>query len=211
MKSKPQHGNKNDDNDSDVENLAPQPVNEVKISVRKLYKYCCIYCSVCRGCTGKHTVGDHTIQFGCTPFSLGEKRSLDCQYGVQYKKVKTGSDSSNQKSEGTKKKKRVYLQGTRKKGCAAHIQILEFNLYPEYSVDDLLSEDMVPKQVRMVKEGSLKSLREALQQNDNVIITRKYYISLPTEDAHHSCHPTKGMMGFSQRIHPELITKIQEN
>ena len=104
----------------------------------------------------------------------------------------------------------MYLQGTRKKGCAAHIQILEFNLYPEYSVDDLLSEDMVPKQVRRVKEGSLKSLREALQQNDNVIITRKYYISLPTEDAHHSCHPTKGMMGFSQRIHPELITKIQE-
>ena len=158
----------------------------------------------------KHTVGDHTIQFGCTPFILGEKRSLDCQYGVQYKKVKTGSDSSNQKSEGTKKKKRVYLQGTRKKGCAAHIQILQFNLYPEYSVDDLLSEDMVPKQVRRVKEGSLKSLREALQQNDNVIITRKYYISLPTEDAHHSCHPTKAMMGFSQRIYPELITKIQE-
>ena len=38
MKSKPQRGNKNDDNDSDAENLAPQPVNEVKISVRKLYK-----------------------------------------------------------------------------------------------------------------------------------------------------------------------------
>ena len=52
MKTKPQRGNKNDDNDSDAENLAPQPVNEVKISVRKLYKYCCIYCSVCRGCTG---------------------------------------------------------------------------------------------------------------------------------------------------------------
>jgi len=104
----------------------------------------------------------------------------------------------------------MYLQGTKKKGCPAHIEILEFKLYPEYSVDDLLSEDMLPKQARRVKEESLKSLREARQQNVNVLVTKKYYISLPTEDAYHSCHPTRGIMGFSQRVHPELIAKIQE-
>jgi len=30
------------------------------------------------------------------------------------------------------------------------------------------------------------------------------------EEAHHKCHPTKGIMGLSQRVHPELIAKIQE-
>ena len=145
----------------------------------------------------KHRVGDHTIQFGCTSFSLGEKRLLDCQYGEQHKKAKTDSAAE----------KRVYLQKTRKKGCPAHIEILEFNLYPEYSVDDLLSQDILPKQVHKVKENSPKSLREALQ---HVSTAKKYYISLPTEEAHHNCHPTTGIMGLSQRVHPELIAKIHE-
>jgi hypothetical protein len=38
----------------------------------------------------------------------------------------------------------------------------------------------------------------------------KYYISLPTEEAHHKYHPTKGVMGLSQRVHPQLIAKVQE-
>ena len=42
------------------------------------------------------------------------------------------------------------------------------------------------------------------------MITKKYFVSLPTEEAHHKCHPTKGIMGFSQRVHSELIAKIQE-
>ena len=148
----------------------------------------------------KHTIGDHTVEFGCTPFSLGEKRLLDCQYGAQYKKTKADCSTG----------KRVYLQKTRKKGCPAHIEILEFNLYPEYSVGDLLLQDMLPKQVRRVKEESLKSLRDTLQQNVDVQTTKKYYISLPTQEAHHSCHPTAEIMGFSQRVHPELIIKIHE-
>lgn len=35
----------------------------------------------------------------------------------------------------------------------------------------------------------------------------KYLISLPTEEAHHKCHPTKEAI---QLIHPELIAKIQK-
>ena len=37
-----------------------------------------------------------------------------------------------------------------------------------------------------------------------------FFVSLPAEEAHHKCHTTKGIMGFSQRVHPELIAKIQE-
>lgn len=83
-------------------------------------------------------------------------------------------------------------------------------MYPEYSVGDLLLQDMLPKQVHRVKEESLKSLRDTLQQNVDVQTTKKYYISLPTQEAHHSCHPTAEIMGFSQRVHPELIIKIHE-
>ena len=60
------------------------------------------------------------------PFSLGEKRTLDCQYGTKYYKSKPHSSD------------RVFLQGTRKKGCQAHIQILEFCIYPQYGVKNFL-------------------------------------------------------------------------
>ena len=41
-------------------------------------------------------------------------------------------------------------------------------------------------------------------------MVHKYFISLPTEEVHHKCHPIKGVMGLSQRVHPEIIAKIHE-
>ena len=56
----------------------------------------------------------------------------------------------------------------------------------------------------------MQSLQQALEAGNPGKVTQMYYVRLPTEEAHHMCHPTKGAMGFSQRIHPELITKIHE-
>ena len=83
---------------------------------------------------------------------LGEKQLLDCQYGVHYKKPK--SNTSN----------RIYLQGTRKKGCPAHIEITQFDLYPEYSVHSHMCTNISQKQAREIREESLKSLKQALKQ-----------------------------------------------
>ena len=52
-------------------------------------------------------------------------------------------------------------------------------------------------------------MKQALKQK-GVQVTHKYYINLVTEEAHHKCHPTKGIMGLSQRVHPELVAKVQE-
>ena len=40
--------------------------------------------------------------------------------------------------------------------------------------------------------------------------TIKYHVLLPTEEAHHSFHETKGAAGYAQRIHPKLVEKIYE-
>ena len=66
------------------------------------------------------------------------------------------------------------------------------------------------KQARKLKEGLMQSLQQALEAGNPGKVTQFYYVRLPTEEAHHMCHPTKGAMGFSQRIHPELITKIHD-
>ena len=39
---------------------------------------------------------------------------------------------------------------------------------------------------------------------------RKYYVSLPTAQAHHSIHPTGGIFGMAQKLHPKLVEKIHQ-
>ena len=112
---------------------------------------------------------------------------MDCQYGVHYKQPKQPMQS-----------KRIYLEGTWKKGCLAHVKIHEFVLYPEYSIDSLLSTESSMKQTRKLKEEKLKALQLCLQNKSHIEIIKKYFVSLPTEDAHHICHPTRGIMGLSQ-------------
>ena len=146
----------------------------------------------------KHKVGSHVIQFEDTPFSLGEKRTLHCQYGLQYYKAKPHTSD------------RVFLQGTRKKGCQAHIDIMEFKVYPQYSVKSMITPDLSQKKVRSIRENRLKTLREAIMSSKDLEVAHQHFVSLPTEEAHHKCHPTKGVMGLSQRVHPEIIAKIHE-
>lgn len=74
----------------------------------------------------------------------------------------------------------------------------------------MISPDLSQKKTRSLREDRLKSLREAIASNEDVKIAHKYFISLPTQEAHHKCHPTKGVMGLSQRVHPEIIAKIHE-
>ena len=120
---------------------------------------------------------------------------LHCHYGVQYKTPKPLKSNN----------KKVWLQRSRKRGCLAQIEIHHFNVYPEYSVHSLLSPDLSQKKTRKIKEENLKSLRESVKTGqDNVKIVQKCYIKLPTEEAHHDYHSTRGLMGLSQRVHPQL-------
>ena len=67
-----------------------------------------------------------------------------------------------------------------------------------------------PNIVREIKEKTIKSLRSALSSEENVKTCCKYYVVLRTEEAHQDSHPTKRLMDISQRVHPQLISKIQQ-
>ena len=104
---------------------------------------------------------------------------------------------------------RVFMQGTRKKGCEAHIQIVEFIIYPKFSMKLMMSTELSQKRIRIIREDHLKALREIFF-DEGLQVEHRFFVKLPTEEAHHKCHPTKGVMGLSQRVHPVLIAKIQE-
>ena len=98
--------------------------------------------------------------------------------------------------------KRLCLQGTRKIGCHATIKVKEFHLYPEYTIPKV-------KEMKRVQENQLGQLRTALTTNCAIKVISKFFVSLPSEDAH-SGHPIGSHGGFSQRIHPRLIQEISE-
>ena len=94
--------------------------------------------------------GAHKLQFGA-PFSVASKRLLDCQYGQLYKKP------------SPPKSTRTRLQGSKKKGCKAHIEITELTLYPNYSITSQITPTTSQKQARKLKEGLMQSLQQALE------------------------------------------------
>ena len=66
------------------------------------------------------------------------------------------------------------------------------------------------KAMRKTKAARLSELRNALEQGEKTAVTKKYFVLLPTAEAHHLCHPTGREVGMAQRVHPNVIHKIQE-
>lgn len=79
-------------------------------------------------------------------------------------------------------------------------------LYPEFSVSQ--GRYKSKKELKSNMEQSLATLEnKPCHQPNNIKQTHKYFVSLPTEEAHHG-HPTGEQDGFAQRVHPGIITKI---
>ena len=120
---------------------------------------------------------------------------MHCQFGNHYYKEKV------------QKSTKVCVQGTRKIGCNAHIVTREYILYPDFSVT---KSNLSTWKLRTVREEKLAMLRKAIASGKDVKTTRKYHLSLPSEEAHHQTHQTGGMHGMAQRVHPQITQKIKE-
>ena len=113
------------------------------------------------------------MEFDEVPFSVGEKRVLDCQHGAEYYKQR--------KPMG----KRTRLQGTRKMGCNAHIVCRQYIVYPDYGVPKRETFVSNRKEREMIEENLKQVQSDSTLNPDNVRTEIKYHVSLPTEEAHH--------------------------
>ena len=120
---------------------------------------------------------------------------MDCQFGSHYYK---------DKSTG----KRTCLQGTRKRGCAAHIEVHVVSLFPEYKLS--FSDGMTGvKKVKDIKQKKLQKLKSNLAEPTATVFSEScYFVVLPKEEAH--SHDIDGPALYGQRIHPKLVSKIYE-
>ena len=147
--------------------------------------------------TWTHSSNGQVTEFGNTPFRLLERRTLDCQFGKQYYKDKPRRSS------------RAMVQGTRKLGCPAHIEIKVYEVFPEYSISESVLTQNSKRALRILKEDKMTRLKTALSMKDNVKSVKKYFVSLPTSEAHNKTHPTGAIAGAAQKIHPLLSQKIE--
>ena len=69
---------------------------------------------------------------------------------------------------------------------------------------------MSNKVMRKIKEERLCELRNALENGEKAVVTKKFFVSLPTVEAHHQCHPTGGEVAMAQRIYPKIVDQIHE-
>jgi hypothetical protein len=104
----------------------------------------------------------------------------------------------------------MYVQGTRKMGCHAHIEIREYRLYPEYSVSTMEGKPLKSRQLRDIRETKLHALKQALDAKKSVHTTSKFYVCLPTNKAHDNCHPTGIIAGPAQKMHPLIAKKVED-
>lgn len=63
---------------------------------------------------------------------------------------------------------------------------------------------------RLAKKEQMSLLRTKLTSQQTVEEKIMYYVSLPTEEAHHDCHPTRGCHLMAQKINPNIAVKITE-
>ena len=61
----------------------------------------------------------------------------------------------------------------------------------------------------MLKEQKMKQLKTALTNQVSVLTIKKYFASLPSEEAHEKSHPTGAIAGVAQKMHPAISIKIE--
>ena len=128
---------------------------------------------------------------------MKESRVLDCQFGHKYYKQKP------------KQGKKMWLQGTRKKGCMAHIEVKTFTLYPHYAISEGEKEGLSKWKLRCLKEEKMKELQSMLHTQNPVATEVKYFVSFPSIEAH-SGHPIGQEAVHTQKLHPQVAQKILE-
>ncbi len=89
------------------------------------------------------------------------------------------------------------------------MEVKSFTLYPDFAVSKGEKEGLSKWKLRCLQEERIKSLKIELAKGQPVKSLTRYFISLPSEEAH-SGHPTGQPAVYGQKLHPLVAQKIAE-
>ncbi len=141
--------------------------------------------------------GKCEVSFNGVPFTVDEEHILHCQFGDHYFKKKEP------------KNKQLRMQSTRKIGCLAKVKYKTITLYPEYAIQPETLSSLSEREKKLVQSKLLENLRGKLEKGSECKREQKYFVVLPTVDAH-PAHPTGECGAFAQRVHPSISHRISE-
>ena len=144
-----------------------------------------------------HSIEGQNVTFDGVPFIVSATRKQHCQFGKLYFKERPASSG------------RTRLQGTRKTGCPAHVHVHELTLFPSFAVSGKSEAGSLgARKLKDMKAKKIEELKESLATGKTIATQTKYFVLLPTREAHKSYHPTSGPAGFAQRVHPKIIDQV---
>ena len=99
------------------------------------------------------------------------------------------------------------MQGTRKIGCPAHVVVKHYTLFPEYAIHSDDIEWKSKYNLRLLKEQTLKKLQNEIESG-YVKQTTRYWLSLPTLEAHEKTHPQAAVFSQVNPAVPQMIAEL---
>ncbi|XP_075739497.1 uncharacterized protein LOC119166678 [Rhipicephalus microplus] len=144
------------------------------------------------------------------PSCQGNGQSVHIWNGVPQENSEEKKEQSSSTTDWQKKayeKKRVNLQGTKRKGCAATMNLNWIELYPDIQVD-------VPQPCGKTREGRLKAdkakeLQEALDAEQQTVAKEtRVYVRIADCSSHQN-HGFEDMEAFSQNMDKNVAERIQ--
>ena len=89
--------------------------------------------------------------------------------------------------------------------------VKEYHLYPDYRITEEENKSLKVHELCQFKKERHAAINKALiGKASELKIEQRFFVSLPTNEAHEKVHPTGIVGGMSQRVHPKISQKIED-
>eukprot|EP00057_Strongylocentrotus_purpuratus_P006465 XP_011660939.1 PREDICTED: uncharacterized protein LOC763009 isoform X2 [Strongylocentrotus purpuratus] len=150
-------------------------------------------------------IKDNVVSADSVPFAIVSRYSLRCMYGkdknqaAKRKNEELAEKAMKEDHPLPRKRKYRRLQGSKKKGCPAMIEMKEVIRFTDYDTND---------DSGMSKRAISDHIRADLRNGDKFNFERRIYIRLPSKTDHQSVHTLGKLTGFMNPMHKTVSTKL---
>ncbi|XP_075732319.1 calcium-responsive transcription factor-like [Rhipicephalus microplus] len=148
------------------------------------------------------------------PFKVVQTTDRGCLFGRDLHKVQNSRNRQEKHADwsaATFQRKKVKLQGTKKKVCTATMHVKQVELYPEFRIN--IPQPCTKWQHETASKEMISRLRLALQEEASgkpVLHQHRFYVCMSDRESHSNHDIDARWAGYAQPINSEVSKKICE-
>ncbi|XP_077546529.1 uncharacterized protein LOC144159089 [Haemaphysalis longicornis] len=146
------------------------------------------------------------------PFRVMQSVTKGCLFGRDLKKVQESRSKQERGpdwSAATFQRKKVKLQGTKKRGCTAVMHVKKVEAYPQFKMN--LPDKCSKRKREAASKDVLSRLKVALQEQasgEPVVCQQRFYVSMSDKHSHCNHDTDTDCAGYAQPVNPDVAKKI---